>query len=73
MEDTDFLELLEELRILINSTEVERYNYFISHSPEGRQCGYALKSLQVFQTQDQRRLLTAKLNDLNQILSKESP
>jgi hypothetical protein len=62
LSDEQFLELLEELRALLDSTEVERYNHFINYSREGRDCKYAQASLKLFRDNDQRRLLADKLS-----------
>ena len=57
MDDLEFIDLMEELRLALNASEVERYSFFISHSTEGRECSYAAKCLKLFKIKDQRRLL----------------
>ena len=68
LSDPDFLELLEEFRILLQESEVERYNYFSRRSPEGRGCIYAEKSLEVFRQKNQRQILEMALRHLCQEL-----
>lgn len=67
--DELFLEMMEELRTLLSQTEVERYNYFATHSQEGRECKYAQACLKLFQDKDQRQLLTNKLTSISQTLN----
>lgn len=61
LSDEDCLALLEELRLALQNSEVERYNYFCTNSPEGRECAYARKSLTLFQQQRQREQLESLL------------
>jgi hypothetical protein len=64
LSDEDFLVLLEELRVLLGESEVERYNYFIQNSVEGRSCVFAQKSLIVFRDRAQRKPLIDKIEQI---------
>jgi len=64
LSEENFLGLMEELRLLLAETEVERYNYFVQNSADGRQCPYAKKSLLIFQKREQRQQLEAKLREV---------
>lgn len=68
LSDEDFLSLLEELRLALQDSEVERYNYFAHNSPEGRDCAYAIKSLAVFRRRGQRQFLEEILARVNATL-----
>lgn len=57
LSDVDFLVMMEELRLLIGETEVERFNYFVQNSPDGLECKYAQKSLTLFRRREQRQKL----------------
>jgi hypothetical protein len=58
--DEDFLILMEELRVALSETEIERYNYFLASSQDGKECKYTQLSLGVFQKNQERQ----KISDL---------
>lgn len=53
---------MEELRLALNASEVERYNFFVHNSTDGRECAYAAKCLKIFQVKGQRRTLETILS-----------
>lgn len=71
LSDEDCLALLEELRLALQASEVERYNYFVNHSPDGRECVYAQKSLAVFRQRGQRQSLEDAIRRVCRALEQE--
>ena len=61
MNDVEFLEVMEELRLALANAEVERYNFFVNNSTDGHECAYAAKCLKLFQMNGQRSLLESIL------------
>jgi hypothetical protein len=55
--------------VVLEASEVECYNYFVNHSPDGRQCAYAIKSLLKFNQLKQRPSLESLLNRICLCLS----
>lgn len=45
----DLIEELEELRLLLNSAQTERYSWFANNSEHGKDCGYAMKAKDIFE------------------------
>jgi len=69
LDDVEFIELMEELRLALSASQVEPYNFFVRNSVDGRECAYALKSLKVFQVKHERQTLEAILSRLTPGLS----
>lgn len=63
----DKYDVLEELRLLLNSSKIEQMNYFHTHSPKGRTCHYYLKSKQIFERDEKEQIL----NLMNKLLTEE--
>lgn len=55
---TDKYDLLEELRVLLNSSKVEQMKYFHTHSSHGRNCSYYKKSKELFERQEKQKVLS---------------
>ena len=44
----DLIEELEELRLLLDKAQTERYCWFAENSEHGKNCGYAMKAREIF-------------------------
>lgn len=45
----NLIEELEELRLLLDKAQTERYKFFADQSEHGKNCGYALKAKELFE------------------------
>ena len=45
----DLIEELEELRLLLNVAQTERYSWFAVNAENGKDCGYAMKAKEIFE------------------------
>lgn len=45
----DLIEELEELRLMLNKAQTERYSYFAEHGQHGKDCAYAMKAKELFE------------------------
>ena len=45
----NLIEELEELRLLLDKAQTERYKYFADNSEYGKDCGYAMKAKELFE------------------------
>ena len=57
MIEENLLKLLEKLRLRLEASHVQQYNYLISHSDLGEKCTYAIRSRQLFETLDKQEIL----------------
>lgn len=64
VEEPDYLDLLEDLRVLLNSSKVEQMRYFHTHSKFGRSCSYYQKSKKLFDL-DEKNLILALVHTIN--------
>lgn len=46
----NLIEELEELRLLLDGAQTERYKWFIDNGQYGRDCGYAIKAKELFES-----------------------
>ena len=45
----DLMEELEELRLMLNVAQTERYSYFAVNGTHGKDCAYAMKAKELFE------------------------
>lgn len=45
----DLIEQLEDLRLLLEKSQTERYSFFCQNSEHGRDCRYAMKAKELFE------------------------
>jgi len=45
----NLIEELEELRLLLDKAQTERYRWFAENSEHGKDCGYAMKAKELFE------------------------
>ena len=45
----DLIEQLEDLRLLLEKAQTERYNFFCENSEYGKDCRYAMKAKDLFE------------------------